>query len=375
MGGVDVISINLTLTSLALLALKDPRGDFKRVHVRKVPPTSDVTEGNDGDEAKIWEEPYPPSLRRRIPWVLTLVISIRYPNWHIGDPTHDKRQPAFSNASRRRFAISALRHIITGYLLLDLTSSYTRIDPYFHDPDISISSAIPSFSTLPLLTLIPPRILRTTILAAQIYALIPCLFHLPVLPAIALNYLAPSLLPDEWSPHTWPPFFGPFSAVSRHGLRGLWGEWWHQMSRNIVSPPGRALANVLHLDPRSTLRYMLVTVSAFSFSGVVHMGLVPPQPLHTTMTLMEMRLRIASFFWVQIAGFAIELVVSGIFRRAGGRVSGLVRVVVLVWVSMWLCATLPLVVPPFRELRYWSVYPIPVSVFQGILGRGWLQWA
>lgn len=121
---------------------------------------------------------------------------------------------------------------------------------------------------------------------------------------------------------------------------------------------------------------MLVTISAFGLSGVVHMGLVPPRPLHTTMTPMEMRMRIGSFFWVQIAGFAIEVVVSGIFRGAGGRVSGLVkRVVLLVWVSAWLCATLPLVVPPFRELRYWSVYPIPVSIFQGLFGDGWLQWA
>ena len=147
------------------------------------------------------------------------------------------------------------------------------------------------------------------------------------------------------------------------------------MSRHVVSPPGRAFADVLHLDPRSRLRYMLVTVSAFGFSGLMHMGLIPPQPLHTTMTAMEMRLWIGSFFWVQIAGFGIELAVSRIFRRVGGQVSGLVRMVVLIWVSTWLCATLPLLVPPFRELGYWSVYPIPFSIFQGVLGDGWLQWA
>ena len=121
---------------------------------------------------------------------------------------------------------------------------------------------------------------------------------------------------------------------------------------------------------------MLVTVSAFGFSGLVHMGLIPPQPLHTSMTAMEMRLWIGAFFWVQIAGFGIELVVSGIFRRVGGgHVSGLVRMLVLVWVSVWLCATLPLIVPPFRELGYWSVYPIPISIVQGSFGNGWLQWA
>ena len=376
MGGIDVISLNLTLWSLVLLVLKDPREDFKRVHaVRKVPPTLDTNKENDGNETKIWEEAYPPTLRRRIPWVLTLMISIRFPNWRIADPMHDDRQPAFSNLSRRTFALSALRHIITGYLLLDLTSSYIRTDPYFHEPNTRSSSPAPSFSTVPLLQIVPPRLIRTTVLAAQIYALIPCLFHLPVLPVIALNYLAPSLLPDEWSPHTWPPFFGPFSAVSRHGLRGLWSEWWHQMSRHVVSPPGRALADVLHLDRRSTLRYMLVTVSAFGFSGLVHMGLIPPQPLHTTMTAMEMRLWIGSFFWVQIVGFGIEVVVSRIFRRVGGHLSGLVRMLVLIWASMWLCATLPLLVPPFHELGYWSVYPIPVSIVQGFWGDGWLQWA
>lgn len=391
MGGIDVISVNLTLWSLVLLALKDPRRDFRRIHITKTQTsTSSISDRKNPDgetNLESWKEPYPPTLSRRIPWVLTLVLSIRLTNWKINDSGHNNRLPPPITASRRTFALSGLRHIITGYLILDLTSSYAHLDPYFHSP-LPISSPFPfpspSASSSPLhilLHYIPPRLLRTTILASQIYALIPCLFHLPVLPAIGLNYLSPTLLPDEWSPHTWPPFFGPFSAVSRHGLRGLWGEWWHQMSRHVVSTPGRALADALHLPKEGWggwTRWALVTVSAFGFSGVVHMGLIPPTPRNTGMSAMEMRAWIGAFFWVQVLGFGIEVLGARAWGRlfpGVGTERRVVRIGMLIWVVGWLCVSLPLVVPPFRELGYWRMWPMPVSVVQGIMGRGWVVWA
>ncbi|KAG6986413.1 hypothetical protein G7Y79_00097g101370 [Physcia stellaris] len=399
MGGIDVISVNLTLWSLTLLALKDPRRDFRRIHTIKRQPSpkfiSDRKNPEDEIQSETLEEPYPQTLRPRISWVGTLVLSIRLTNWKLNDPAHDAHLPPPNTASRRTFALYAFRQIITGYLILDLTSSYAHLDPYFHSP-LPISSPLPSLSPsffnpsspLPvILQIILPRLLRTTILASQIYALIPCLFHLPVLPAIGLNYLFPTLLPDEWSPHTWPSFFGPFSAVSRHGLKGLWGQWWHQMSRQVVSTPGRSLADALGLENggregkrgwQGWARWALVTVSAFGFSGIVHMGLIPPKPLNTGMGAMEMRLWIGAFFWVQVLGFGLEVLGAqawGYFFPGIGTERRAMRMGVLVWVIAWLCVSLPLIVPPFRELGYWRVWPMPVSVVQGVVGRGWVMWA
>ena len=422
MGGIDVISVNLSLWSFALLALKDPRRDFTRIRIRTRSPlpkrTKDDKKQNTTSITETWDQPYPPNIQQRLPWVLTLLISIRFTNWKINDPTHDSRQPTLPNTSRLAFTRSALRHIITGYVLLDLTSSYTMLDPYFHVSNTSIDSplpyplpfsfALPSFlhplihllSPLldplldPLLNLLQhilPRTIRTTILATQIYALIPPAFLLPTLPAIALN--AQGYLPDEWSPHTWPPFFGPFAAVSGYGVRGLWGRWWHQFSREVCGVVGRVVVGGRDEEGRGRdgggveesvgegtrrekendwVKYLITAASTFFFSGIVHAGLIPPHPLKTTLSATQMRLYIAGFFWLQVFGFAVEIVAARVFPRTkGGRVR---ETLVLLWVFAWLSITLPMIVVPSRELGYWDVWPVPVSFVRwGWAGR-WGRW-
>ena len=163
------------------------------------------------------------------------------------------------------------------------------------------------------------------------------------------------------------------------------------MNRITTAAPGRALAEALGLKVaaapegearklgwRAVAGYLIVACSAFGFSGLMHMGLVPPVPRGTSMSPGEMRWRVAAFFWMQIPGFAVELLVSKVATKIFSkevRTSVLCKALTLVWTAAFLCVTLPIMFPAFRELGYWKVWPMPVSVVHGLTGQGWVPWA
>ncbi len=362
-GGIDVISINLSLWSFILLVLRDPRRTHARVWV--------VAKG-------VVEESYPVKMRRRVPWVLTLLVSLRLTGWRIGEVAHDKTQPP-RGMRRREFLKVAVGTIACSYLILDATSCYLRTDPYFFASGMSVDAAYPAPNAempmaLVLLRLLPPRLLRASILAGQIFAMVTSMFYLPALPAVGLNALG--LLPDEGSPHTWPVFFGGFSAVGDRGLRGLWGSWWHGMNRQVTATPGRALARALDIPNKSVAAYALLTTSAFFFSGVIHMGMIPPEPKSTVLSANQMRLCIAGFFWAQIPAFGVELAVSEAIARFAPQLPQwrVAKMAVLAWTAGWLCLTLPILTDPFREIGYWTYHAVPVSLLQGLAGEKWITW-
>lgn len=379
MEGLDVISVNLTQWSIVLLVCHDPRSRFKRL--RPQPKTlvaqEHTTRSRGGEQALHKEEPYPDEMSRRISWVMTLLVSLRLSNWKIGEASHDRKQPV-KPMTRLAFFKYGLFLATQSFIILDLTSTWARQDPYFHKSGIDIDDDLQDVVGKPaiysfLSQHLPPRIPRTAVLAGQAYACITQGGSLSVLPVVALN--AVGLWPDEWSPHTWPIFFGRFSAVSEKGLRGLWGTWWHQTNR-YLSIPGRALAQAVGISTRSTLGFMLQVVSAFFLSGIMHMGLIPPRPRGTSMMAMEMRFYIASFFWLQILGIGMELCAANLARRIslGRIISSIGRYCTLLWVMIWLSYTLPLLAIPFREIGYWTYPVLPVSVISRLGGGDWWVW-
>lgn len=374
-GGLEVISLTLTLWSFVLLVLRDPRRTHRRIRL-----TAQPGSGKDSERRReaFVEEGYPESLAKRIPWVLTLLVSIRLAGWKIGDRSHDKMQPA-----QRRNLIAYSKHaliiVAQAFIILDAASCYALTDPFFVTPGVSVDEPYPPPSeNLPTLLnglrILPPRLPRSTVLAGQVYAMVTSMFYLPTIPVVALNAIG--VVPDEWSPHTWPLLFGSFSAVGERGLRGLWGSWWHQVNRIITSAPGRELAKAVGIPTTSTLGYSLLTFSAFFLSGVMHMGMIPPEPASSLMSANTMRLYLAAFFWVQIPAFQIELVVSKLVATSVPNVPRFptTRIFVLLWVAGWLSLTLPLLSVPFRELGYWRYSSLPVSLFRGLAGKGWLMW-
>lgn len=380
-GGIDVIGVNLVLWSFVLLVLRDPRKTHKRLWVSKREPMERSVKPDSGDDSTSWdviEEPYPEEFGKRLSWVLTLLVSLRLTGWKIGDPSHDNSQPT-PRLKRSDFLRIAVPTTVLGYLIMDVTSSYVHTDPYFLTSEMSIDAPYPTpASSMPtlivLIRLLPPRLLRSSVLAAQIYAMVTSMFFLPTIPAVGLNAIG--LLPDEWSPHTWPVFFGSFSNVWERGLRGLWGGWWHSMNRQITATFGREMAVLMGISTKSTLAFVMLSMSAFLLSGVIHVGMIPPEPESRLMGANAMRLHIAGFFWLQMPAVTIELAMAYFARRFvhGVEEWRMTRLLVLGWVTIWLCLTLPLLTVPFREIGYWNYYAVPISLLRGFTGKGWTTW-
>ncbi|EMC98236.1 hypothetical protein BAUCODRAFT_146796 [Baudoinia panamericana UAMH 10762] len=273
------------------------------------------------------------------------------------------------------FAAHGILCFVRGYITLDLTSAYIQHDPYFTDLSIPITSPLPFRKR----AFLPPQLVRTMVSGAQAWALIGQMFYVPCLLPVALH--ACGLLPDEWSPHNWPAYFGSPSAFAINGVRGFWGQYWHQTMRWSVAGPGYAIADGLALKTGGLARYSIITAVAFGLSGVVHVGLVPPEPLHATVDVNWIRLYIAAFFWVQPLAMLLEIAVGrfvGIFIKAsywqhstGLRVRMLANVL---WVVAWFTLCLPLFCEAARHLGYWRPWPVPVSLWKGIVGEGFIAW-
>ena len=393
-GGPDVISINVWIWSTVLLALQDCRESFKYVHVRSnsqplsheskhakeemVPQASKRNSSKIG-EVNLVEEAYPSDLYRRICWVLTLLVSIRLSGWKIGDPYHDKNQPP-PRVTRVEFLKIMARLFLLSYLVLDTAAFYSHFDAYFTQVNIGIDDPIAPKSDAPIffhfLEILPPRLVRCSAIAAQIFGIISFPGGTLGFALITMVNWA-GLISDEWSPQSWPLFFGPFSSVRDRGIRGLWGTWWHQTMRYPTSIPGRSLAEAFGVRNRSTLDYAFRTVSAFFLSGLVHTGLVPPEPTHATIPTYQIKLHIAYFFWIQAVGFGIEMVVTKLVRLAnpGFIRSRIAKFFTTIWVTLWLCLTLPILAVAMKELGYARVYPFPISFWHGLTGRGWVTWS
>lgn len=375
MGCIDVITVDVFLWTLCLLVLKDPWENFRYVAIPGSPSEQEHRmELRDGKTLQKRQDDqgvsYPTDLAGRVPWILTLISSIRLNGWKTGRPSHNIWSTQRIQISRTTFARQALICFIRGYLTLDATRAYQSFDPYFSDLAIPISSPLPFRE----IGFVPPRLFRALIMMAQVWAVISQFIYLPCLLLIGLN--AAGRLPDEWSPHTWQPIFGNASVVLSYGIRGFWGRYWHQAMRVFASAPGEALCDSLELGSRSLARFMFITTIAFGLSGIIHMGLVPPEPLYATTSANEIRLLVAVFFWLQPLGMLIELylvkLLSAIF---GGKLGTMIRVAVhVVFFVAWFTFCLPIFGEAARQLGYWCVWLVPISLWKGLRGEGWIAW-
>lgn len=331
-------------------------------------------------------QPYPGNFVDRLAWVLTLCLSLRLTDWHIGSTSHDKRQPSSLLPSQTSFH-GTLTSVVLLYALLDLTSTYLGSSSTF---TYTIGHSVTSV-----------KLFESVLLGVHCYAAL-ALFtaYLPMLFLLVLDKL-PLPFQSVWSP-LQPGPFGSLATVwrldsSTWGLRAFWGRFWHQNMRYTTPTPGMALASCLKLNNRSPVRFALMTASAFFFSGMVHMGLVPPKPLTTDWGVWHLRLRIASFFWLQIIGVGIEIATDGTVRgftkrkqpRTNSKVDGesaddqdnksnikdsviafLSKMFALVWTIGFLAASAWWTVRPAgRELGWWRMHGFPISVCQFVQGN------
>ena len=400
----DVISTNNALALFMLLGYYDVRKTFKLVH-RDRDQSLPTSAGN----RKVTDtavpqphllEPYPPKLGSRLPWVLHLCSSLRLTDWHIGVPFHDKSQPSSIHIFESYF-LDVLAHSLLSYVLLHITQSYI--------------STSPTFTTTNAITLLPNYI-DSVFALTHLYAAISLLTSfLPTLLAILPLAIFPSLRSHPWSPLTWPSHFGPVTSIwrlphaprpqsevtkpnmppptststtSHHstkdppdrasrlppvGLRPFWSIFWHQNMRHLTTTPAYAIISLPIFNnylapPRTLRRYGLIVSVSFFFSGVVHMGVIAPYPLHTLWSVWDLRIRLATFFWLQPVGMLIETVVQdGLVEWARGRpghkqawLSGWRRVLLQMLIALWTvvylasCACFT-AISVGREMNWWGL--------------------
>ena len=152
--------------------------------------------------------------------------------------------------------------------------------------------------------------------------------------------------------------------------------------RVMSSAPGDWVADQLGLTGEGRPRWALKVISGFGFSGVTHMGLVPPL-IENAATL---RWQIAGFFWMQGLGVLLESGVGMVWeylqgdgkssRKNKSSSSVSMRTLRLAWVLTWICFTIPLLRDPFRDLGWWKLYPLPEVLItprvQRLLDGSWL---
>lgn len=404
MNGTDVISADVLFQTVFFLAFQDPWEQYEYVSPSastgleaklkpepEKPLAADTEEEDSSEDAALiptseamikaqsifsGDEKYPTTLTARARWILILLSSIRLNNWRIGHSSHDARQPpAPGFRSRKAFLRQSIISFTRGCLVLDLTRAYISHDAYFTDTDVPMTSPLPfanmaSFSA---------QFIRSMIIGVQAWALISQIAYLAFIIPVGLNAIG--MVPDAWSPHTWVPFFGSPTVIFTSGVRGFWGGYWHQTMRWMTSGPGYALSDALRLRERSLRRYAIISVSAFGLSGITHMGLVPPEPLQANTSASTIRLCVAAFFWTQPLAMMAEVLVAKLatqvlpvsFRHS--RQALILRVLLnAIWVLLWFALSIPLLGAAGRQLGYWRVWPVPISLWKGLRGEGWVTW-
>lgn len=150
-----------------------------------------------------------------------------------------------------------------------------------------------------------------------------------------------------------------------------------------VSAPGIAVADALGLARKGLARRAVVLSSAFGLSGLVHMGLVPPEPLYLGhgVGVGYARVCVGGFFWVQVLGVLVEDVVGRVTGRFIGRETSRGKAwwwvragVNVLWLWAWFCCCMPWLGEVGRQLGWWRHWLVPVSLVKGLKGEGWIAW-
>jgi hypothetical protein len=436
MGCWDVVSMDELLWATYILALDDPRTMFTRVQLLPNTPQShaaiarqglkeaksvaSVTSNGNGHLEKplsngnspaivspaekflsgsrnnkidsstsyiMADEPYPSDLYARLIWTINLASSDRLVRFLTGNKRHDDKQHE-QPPSRMRFVRELTPLLLTALFFLSFSTLIATYDPFFTNAHIiPISTPYPPTSDLTtklpytiifIHNYISPLIVRPLAIGWYAWSLVTLEFALLAPPIVYLNYLTGFPL-DNWCLHTLPAYFGSFTdGVLDNGVRGLWGRFWHPHLKMMVLAPGKVLASLFGVDKKDSkgrkhwLAVALPMFTAFVFSGLIHMGLVPPDPAYTRSGLSPwaLRLRIAGVFWMQPVGIAVEMVMAtaikavvpkrfknekGQIKEEDQLVRWTFRTIRLLWVLTWLCCSSPLFAVPFSDLKVWSI--------------------
>ncbi|KAF2838331.1 hypothetical protein M501DRAFT_1058497 [Patellaria atrata CBS 101060] len=404
--GTGLNSVLCTVMAVNFLLLHDPRS-FKRLILR---PQQRMNSTNgqinqkqlaDGNEAKehirskqagkryhnmqnrpgLEWEPMPRETLRRLAWVFDLITCFRGVHWSWKSPPPSSHPLLLSNVSlgQTTTLFRNLSRFLIGYIVLDAVKSLMIADLYFtHYPIRTPPPHIARYIASPL-GLYTYRMLLATLGG---YSAIDLEYSTTVL--LQVNILGPNILGLNASPATFPPIWGSPHAILRKGLRGFWGDTWHQMLRMHFVSIGDAIAQGLlrnvHVNSnsrqdkvketdrhnQSSAEAAIRVVVVFLLSGVLHAC--------GSYTLLGSSRPSVSFlfFALQPFGMAIQSTCSYLFCSSQlffslGRYQLHVRQISnFFFTILWLWAFAGLFADDLTSGGMWMFEPVPVSFFRGL---------
>lgn len=303
----------------------------------------------------------PDSLLERLDWVLDLISNFRGVNWswRLNGATPNPSEVVAENLTLTATIVrSALIDFCVFYLVIDGLKVIMITDQYFLG-----YTTYPQPHNLPFFKFeIFWRTYHIIVSFAALYASIVIISSMG--PLLCVGLLGPGLIGVRGERWMYPPCYGPFSAVLDKGLRGWWGQWWHQLFRFTFSSPGPWMAKKLRITRRDQAKALEI-VLAFMSSGFLHVC--------GTYTLWADTRTLSPlwFFALQPIGMAgqhyliraLQYVYSFTrlprsVRRAGN----------LMYTLAWLWITFPLLADELARGGLWLLEPLPISLLRGL---GW----
>ncbi|KAL6720444.1 hypothetical protein ACLMJK_002367 [Lecanora helva] len=346
------------LISINLLCLSRPQQDFKR----KIASNSLVRHNRLHKKPAVQWQRMPSSVITRLFWTLDLLGSLRALHWSVRQPGHSIPDNLHIEGQRHEYSLKRnLGKLLLIYLSIDILKEVIAFDPYFwgyteyEPPDYVLFSLRYSGFIQAYRMLVAFAVLSVGVELISTAGVI-----------LFVDILGPPIA-GSWG-HSWAyeRQFGCFDSVCTKGLRGFWGEWWHQMFRIALNVPANALLDSQRIQRKSIIGKSIMLVAAFLISGIVHAcGSYTmwgqSQPLHAFL-----------FFALQPIGITTQILGSWTAHqilRKDALCPDLCKAANTMFTVTWLLSTFPLLADDFAHGGFWLTEPFPISVIQ-MLGIG-----
>lgn len=376
--GIGMNSVLMTIFATNFIILHDAR-TFKRLAYRtksaivkaEKPPSAqqNIEALNRQDLIPLAWEPMPKSAPRRLAWALDLISSVRAVHWS-WDPSPSPPYPqslSVARPSRTATLFSDLSRFLRDYILIDLVKCLMIEDPYFLG---DISYGIPPHLSAYIQSEFALYSYRLLFGVIGTYLAIDLQFTAAKL--VQVNILGSGIVGFNASPATFLPCWGSPRAVLRKGLRGFWGETWHQMFREHFASIGDAVADQLLQDKSrkssksSSTRSWIRVVVVFLLSGVMHACasytlLGPSRPWRSFI-----------FFALQPVGLAVQdtcsrlIAASSVDQILGSWSTPVRQASNLIFTLVWLWTFGGILLEDLGSGGMWMFEPVPLSLIRGL---------
>ncbi|KAG9242642.1 membrane bound O-acyl transferase family-domain-containing protein [Calycina marina] len=377
--GVGLSSSFFTIVALNFTLLHDPR-KFARVVMRSkaIVKQGEVIQSWDERKSLYMWESVPRFGWRRLMWVLDLLTAMRVAHWTWKQPAPlpafcslppDHNAGHFLGNNVLRFAINCF--------LFDAIKCSMIADPFYIGFG-TITESPPPFLEPYLSSFILVYVYRTMFALFGGFIAIDMNFTLAKM--MQVNVLGSAVVGLNAYESTFQPLWGSPRAILDKGLRGFWGDTWHQMLRMHLLSVGDAVADRIlgrvsdatpAIDPRrssSQYRTKIRVWTVFILSGALHMAAsyTLPGPSKPWTSFL--------FFAIQPIAMSVQhefserfsLMVLANFSRVWHK--PIVRTANLLSTILWMMICSPLMLNDLTTGGIWTLEPLPISVIRGF---GW----